>query len=87
MRISNIEGKLIENQNAELDRLQAAYRLAVGEWIIAIRDEEALVSVDHTLVEVDQWENAGFRQKEAANKANTAKEEYEDALRQKFFGF
>jgi hypothetical protein len=77
----------MENENAELDRLQAAYKVAIDEWIVLIREEEAIASVDHTLAEVDQWENAGFRQAEAGDKAKAAKEEYEGALRQKFFGF
>jgi hypothetical protein len=77
----------MENENAELNRLQAAYKAAIDEWIVLIREEEALASVDHSLAEVDQWENAGFRQEEAGNKAKTAKEEYEGALREKFFGF
>jgi len=76
-----------ENENAELDRLQAAYKAAAEEWIIKIREEEALASVDHTLAQVDEWEQAHFRQREAHEKANAAKTEYESALRQKFFGF
>jgi hypothetical protein len=29
----------MENETAELDRLQAAYKAAVEEWIVAIRKE------------------------------------------------
>jgi len=46
----------MENETAELDRLQAAYKAAVEEWIVAIRKEEALASVNHTIAEVDKWE-------------------------------
>ncbi len=74
-------------ETAELDRLQAAYKAAVEEWVVKIREEEALATVDHTLAEVDEWEQAHFRQREAHEKANAAKAEYENALREKFFGF
>jgi len=82
-----MEDEKAEAKHAELDRLQAAYKTAVEEWVTKIREEEALASVDHTLAQVDEWEQAYFRQKEAHEKANAAKEEYENALREKFFGF
>ena len=44
----------MENETAELDELQAAYKAAVEEWIVAIRREEALASVNHTVAELDQ---------------------------------
>ena len=72
---------------AELDKLQADYKTAVEEWIAAIRHEEALASVNHTIAEVDLWENAGFAEEEFREKAKAAKEAYEDALREKFFDF
>ena len=72
---------------AELDRMQAAYKAAVEEWIKAIRDEEALASVNHSVAEVDEWEAAHFREDELRNAVKTAKKQYEDALRRKFFDF
>jgi hypothetical protein len=75
------------NQISELDQLQSGYRAAVEEWIESIRQEEALASVDHTVAEVDQWENAGYREEEARKKAKAAKKAYEDALRREFFHF
>jgi hypothetical protein len=76
-----------ENEVAELDRLQTAYKVAVDEWRAAIREEEALASVNHSVAEVDQWEGAHFHEEELRSKAKTAKSEYEAALRLKFFGF
>jgi hypothetical protein len=70
-----------------LDRLQGAYKAAVEEWIIAIRHEEALVSVNHSVADVDQWEGAHFKEDEVRNRVLAAKKQYEDALREKFFGF
>jgi len=67
--------------------MQAAYKAAVEEWIVAIKEEEALASVDHTVAEVDKWEGAHFREDEIRSKVKAAKKKYEDALREKFFGF
>ena len=71
----------------ELDRMQAAYKAAVEEWIKAIREEEALASVNHSVAEVDEWEAAHFREDELRNAVKAAKKQYEDALREKFFNF
>lgn len=77
----------MENELSELDRMQAAYKAAVEEWITAIRREEALASVNHSVAEVDQWEGAHFKEDDARNRVLAAKKQYEDALRQKFFNF
>jgi len=70
-----------------LDQLQAAYKAAVETWITAIRDEEALASGDHSVAEIDTWEAAHFREEDARKSAKSAKAAYEEALREKFFGF
>jgi hypothetical protein len=72
---------------SELDEMQLSYKAAVDEWIGAIRQEETLASVNHNVAEVDEWENAGFREEDARNKAKVAKKAYEGALREKFFNF
>lgn len=72
---------------SELDQMQTNYKAAVEEWIAAIRQEEALASVAHSVAEVDQWENADFREEDARKKVKSAKKAYEDALREKFFNF
>jgi len=77
----------LSNEHADLDALQAAYKAAVETWIAAIRKEEALASGDHSLAEVDAWEDAGFEEDEMRNIVKTAKSKYEDALRAKFFNF
>ena len=77
----------MESENLDLDQMQSTYKAAVEEWITAIRQEEALASVNHDVAEVDQWEMAHFREEEARNKAMAAKRDYEAALRLKFFGF
>jgi hypothetical protein len=77
----------MENETSMLDSLQAAYKAAIEEWISAIKREEALASVTHTVAEIDKWELAHFDEDEARSKALAAKAEYEDALRRKFFDF
>ena len=71
----------------ELDQMQREYKQAVEEWIAAIRKEEALASANHSVAQVDRWENAHFEEEEARNKVKAAKKRYEDELRLKFFGF
>jgi len=50
----------MQNDTSELDQMQSAYKVAVEEWIAAIRQEEALASVNHSIAEVEQWEGAHF---------------------------
>jgi hypothetical protein len=77
----------MEADTLDLDKMQSSYKAAVEEWIAAIRQEEALASVNHSVAEVDQWEQAHFTEDKIRNKVKAAKKEYEDALREKFFGF
>ena len=72
---------------SDLNQMQAAYKEAVEQWIKAIREEEALASVDHSEAEIDAWEAADFREEDAREKAKETKKNYEDALREKFFNF
>jgi len=73
---------------SELDQMQAKYKTAVDEWVAAIRNEEELASVaDHSVIDIDAWEAADEAEDEAREKAKSAKQAYEDALREKFFHF
>jgi hypothetical protein len=77
-----------ENEDTRgLDQLQAAYKTAVENWIAAIKEEEALASVNHNVAEIDQWEAAHFKENEMRDAVIEAKKQYEDALRRKFFDF
>ena len=76
----------MQQELSKLDRLQLAYNAAVDEWVTAIREEEALASVHHSVAEVDRWEAAHFREDELRDKVKAAKSEYEDELRREFFG-
>jgi len=68
-----------------LDQLQETYKGAVDEWVAAIRQEEALASVNHDIAQIDAWERAGIHEDELRQKAKAAKKAYEDALGEKFF--
>ncbi len=74
-------------EHTDLAEMQGEYRIAVEQWIKAIREEEALASVHPTLAQVDDWEEAHFAEEKARNKARKAKQHYEDAIRRAFFGF
>jgi hypothetical protein len=77
----------VTTDTSELDDMQNAYKAAVEEWIAAIKHEEALALVNHSVAEVDKWEEAHFEEDAIRGKVKTAKKQYEDALREKFFGF
>jgi hypothetical protein len=83
-----MEGRTMEIENAELNKMQSKYHAAVEDWIAAIRKEEVLASAAvHSETEIDLWEGACFAEEEARKKAKDAKKIYEDALRLKFFNF
>jgi hypothetical protein len=72
---------------AELSAMQKAYKAAVNQWVTAIRAEEDLALVEPTVAQVDEWEQAHFKEEEARNRAKAAKKDYEDAIRQDLFYF
>ena len=55
----------MEAEITGLDQLQKAYKEAVEAWITTIREEEALASTEHTVAEIDEWEEAGFREEKS----------------------
>jgi hypothetical protein len=77
----------MQDDTLELDQMQTAYRAAVEEWITAIKKEEALALVNHSIAEIDKWEQAHFTEDEIRSKVKATKKQYEDALRKKFFHF
>jgi hypothetical protein len=72
---------------SELDQMQSDYKAAVDEWVNAIRAEEALASADHSVADVDLWEQAAFSEEAFRAKVKAAKNKYEAALRLRFFNF
>ncbi len=65
----------------DLDNLRLAYNNAVDAWVGAIRAEEALATPDHSMVAMERWDDAHFREHDAHSKVTEAREAYKDALR------
>ncbi|HEV3207447.1 MAG TPA: hypothetical protein VGZ28_10875 [Terriglobales bacterium] len=65
----------------DLDQLRVEYKKAIDEWVDAIRAEEALATPDHSMVAMEHWDTAHFREHDAHTKATEAREAYKDALR------
>ncbi|HUO16388.1 MAG TPA: hypothetical protein VMX38_15485 [Verrucomicrobiae bacterium] len=70
----------------DLDQLRIAYKNAVDKWVDAIRAEEALATPDHSMVAMEHWDNAFFREQDARRKAAEARDAYKDALRKVNYG-
>jgi hypothetical protein len=66
---------------ADLDQLRLAYKAATDKWVEAIRAEEALATPDHSMVAMERWDDAHFREDDAHTKATEAREAYKDGLR------
>ncbi len=77
----------MDADQSKLDALQADYRAAVDAWVTAIREEESLASVGHSVAKVDEWEAAHFHEDALRKKTLVAKSAYEAALRTELFGF
>jgi aminopeptidase N len=66
---------------ADIDQLRLTYKKATDEWVDTIRAEEALATPDHSMVAMEHWDAAHFREEDAHAKATKAREAYKDALR------
>jgi hypothetical protein len=74
-------------ENLDFDQLLHAYRGAVDHWVDAIRAEEALATNDHSMVQMEKWDDAGFALHDAELAAKKARDAYKNALRKKNYGF
>jgi hypothetical protein len=70
----------------DLDQLRASYKDAVDEWVDAIRAEEALATPDHSMVAMEQWDSAHFKEHDAHIRVTEARDAYKDALRTVNYG-
>ncbi len=71
----------------DFDALRAAYKEAVDHWVAAIQAEEALATEDHSMIEMEKWDDAGFRLLDAEAVAKKARDAYKNALRKANYGF
>ena len=74
-------------QDKNFDRLLNDYKRAIDTWVAAIRAEEALANDDHSMVEMEKWDAAGFTEHDAEAGAKKARDQYKNALRKKNYGF
>ena len=71
----------------DFDQLLRSYRKAVDAWVGAIRAEESLAIEDHSMVQMENWDDAGFQLHDAELIAKKARDAYKNALRRKNYGF
>jgi len=71
---------------ADLDQLRVTYKNAVDKWVDTIRAEEALATHDHSMIAMEEWDTAHFREQDAQAKVTEAREAYKDALRSLNYG-
>jgi hypothetical protein len=70
----------------DLDQLRLAYKKAVDDWVNTIRAEEALATPDHSMVAMEKWDDAHFKEHDAHGKATEAREAYKSGLRSVNYG-
>ena len=71
----------------DFDELLRSYRQAVDAWVAAIRAEESLANEDHSMVQMEMWDDAGFALHDAELTAKKARDAYKNALRKRNYGF
>jgi hypothetical protein len=74
-------------ENQDFDQLLRSYHEAVDHWVDAIRAEESLATEDHSMVQMEKWDDAGFALHDAEAVAKKARDAYKNALRKKNYGF
>jgi hypothetical protein len=74
-------------EDKDFDQLLTHYKNALDAWVAAIRAEEALANDDHSMVEMEKWDAAGFVIHDAEATAKKARDQYKNALRKKNYGF
>jgi hypothetical protein len=60
-------------EDSELDKLRQAYKLATDAWVDTIRVEESLATPDHSMVAMEHWDSAGFKEQDAQANAKAAR--------------
>jgi hypothetical protein len=73
--------------DTNFDQLLSDYRGTIDNWVNALRTEEALANDDHSMVEMEKWDAAGFTAHDAEAVAKKARDRYKNALRKKNYGF
>ena len=74
-------------ETIDFDQLLKDYKGAVDRWVDAIRREESLANQDHSMTQMEAWDDAGFQLHDAELAAKKARDAYKNALRRKNYGF
>jgi hypothetical protein len=74
-------------ETIDFDQLLKDYKGAVDRWVDAIRREEYLATPDHSMTQMEGWDDAGFQLHDAELTAKKARDAYKNALRRKNYGF
>jgi hypothetical protein len=74
-------------EDKDFDQLLSNYKQATDAWVSAIRTEEALANNDHSMIEMEKWDAAGFSIHDTEAAAKKARDQYKNALRKKNYGF
>jgi hypothetical protein len=74
-------------EDKDFDQLLSNYKQATDAWVAAIRIEEALANDDHSMIEMEKWDAAGFSIHDTEAAAKKARDQYKNALRKKNYGF
>ncbi len=77
----------MDSGNAPVDQLQNRYKAALEDWIAAIRHEEDLAASTRSVAQIDRWEQAHILEEAARTRAKAAKDDFEAALRTRYFQF
>jgi hypothetical protein len=64
-----------------LSELRLAYKKAVDDWFVAIGVEESLATTNHSMIAMEEWDAAHFKEQDTQTKAKEARDAYKDALR------
>jgi hypothetical protein len=72
--------------DTNLHDLRLSYKAAVDEWVEAILAEEALATPDHSMIAMEQWDAAHFKEHDAHTRVTEARDAYKDALRTVNYG-
>ncbi len=71
----------------DLDQLRVDYKKTVDDWVETIRAEEALATPDHSMIVMEKWDAAHFKEQDAQTKATEKRDAYKDELRRLNYGF
>ena len=71
----------------DFDLLLKQYQEVTDNWVARIENERALATPEHSMTKMDAWDEAALKVQDAEANAKKTREAYQNALRDKNFGF